>query len=51
MGVSKMTVAELYKELGDLIKQGHENTDVIAYCDFYIDGVHYEKHIFSFFYF
>lgn len=40
-----MTVAELHKELDDLIKQGHGNTDVIAFCDFYIDGVHYEKHM------
>lgn len=38
-----MTVAELYKELGDQIKQGHADTRVIANCDFILDGVHYEK--------
>ena len=38
-----MTVAELHKELGDLIKQGHADTRVIANCDFTLGGVHYEK--------
>lgn len=40
-----MAVAKLHKELDTLIKQGHDNTDVIACCNFYIDGVNYEKHM------
>lgn len=36
-----MTVAELHKELELLIKQGHGNTDVIAYCHTGIDDMYF----------
>lgn len=38
-----MTVNELHEELSRLIIGGQGNLEVIANCDFTIDGVHYEK--------
>lgn len=38
-----MTVKELKEQLDVMIKMGHENTRVIANCDFTIGDIHYEK--------
>ena len=43
MGWCGMTVNELIKRLEEYRDMGHGNTDVIAYCDFTLDGVQYEK--------
>lgn len=39
-----MTVEDLHKRLTKLIDAGHGNTDVIAKCDFTLDGEYHEKH-------
>lgn len=38
-----MTVNELHEKLSILIFGGQGDLEVIANCDFTIDGVHYEK--------
>lgn len=39
-----MTVNELHEELSRLIIGGQGDLEVIANCDFTLNGVHYERH-------
>ena len=38
-----MTVSELHEELSRLIIGGQGDLEVIANCDFTLNGIHYEK--------